>query len=301
MSRTQEEIIAKWPKEWNIPVVCVRCTTYNHEHYIAQALEGFIMQETDFPFEVVVHDDASTDKTADIIREYAAKYPKIIKPIYETVNQHSKRNGSLRKIMDEACKGEFIAICEGDDYWIDPLKLQKQVDYLRAHPECSLVRTEINRLYQKTGIVEKCFFTRIKKENNKDTLEDYIWNAWFAAPCTWLYRSDIPARPLLDGKKYFTGDILMLLNFASFGDVHFLSDVTAVYRILEKSASHFTRPVDNYRFWCRVKNTQKYYAKQMPFFFQLKFFFFIKKQHWGQIKSLIKATIKNVFCKKYHN
>ena len=294
MSRTQEEITAKWPKEWSIPVVCIRCTTYNHESYIAQALDGFIMQETDFPFEVIVHDDASTDKTADIIREYAAKYPKIIKPIYETENQYSKKDNSLRKIMDNACKGEFMAICEGDDYWIDPLKLQKQVDYLRAHPKCSLVRTEINRLYQKTGFVEKCFFTKIKKENNRDTLEDYIWNAWFAAPCTWLYRSDIPPRPSLNGKKYFIGDILMLLNFASFGDIHFMPDVTAVYRILDNSASHFKRPIDSYRFWCLVKNTRKYYAKRMPFLFQLKFFFFVKRQHIHAMKALICASLKRL-------
>ena len=86
-----------WPKEWDRPVVSVRCLAYNHEPYIRKALDGFIMQKTNFPFVVVVHDDASTDKTADIIREYESKFPKIIKPIYEIENQYSKQHISCRK------------------------------------------------------------------------------------------------------------------------------------------------------------------------------------------------------------
>ena len=133
LNRTQEEIIQKWPKDWNTPLVSVRCITYNQQSFIAQTLDGFLSQETDFPFEVIVHDDASTDKTADVIREYEKKYPKIIKPIYETENQYSKNDDSLDKIVDSACKGKYIAFCEGDDYWIDPLKLQKQISFLEKN------------------------------------------------------------------------------------------------------------------------------------------------------------------------
>lgn len=136
--RTQNDIMQNWPNEYNQPLVSVRCATYNHEKYIAQALDSFLMQDTNFPFEIVVHDDASTDKTADIIREYEAKYPKIIKPIYETENQFSKHDGSLRKILNNACKGKYIAYCEGDDFWCDSHKLQKQYEALEEHPECSL-------------------------------------------------------------------------------------------------------------------------------------------------------------------
>lgn len=124
------------------PVVAIQCITYNHEAYIRDALEGFVMQKTDFPFVAIVHDDASTDSTADIIREYAERYPDIIKPIYETENQYSKRDGSLGRIMRKAISetgAEFVALCEGDDYWTDPLKLQKQVDFLRSHPDYSIV------------------------------------------------------------------------------------------------------------------------------------------------------------------
>lgn len=104
------------------------------------------MQQTDFPFEAIVHDDASTDGSADIIREYAAKYPDIIKPILQIENQFSKQNGAITRIMDENTRGKYVAICEGDDYWTDPLKLQKQVDFLESHPEYSIC-------YHKVAIV----------------------------------------------------------------------------------------------------------------------------------------------------
>lgn len=123
-------------------MVSIRCTAYNHEKYIRDALEGFVMQKTNFRFEAIVHDDASTDGTAAIIREYAEKYPDIIKPIYETENQYSKHDGSLTKIMNEACKGKYIALCEGDDYWIEPYKLQKQVDFLESSPDYSMCWTD---------------------------------------------------------------------------------------------------------------------------------------------------------------
>ena len=121
------------------PLVTIRCITYNHEPYIRQCLDGFIMKKKNFRFEAIVHDDASTDGTADIIREYAEKYPEIIKPILQTENQYSKRDGSIRKILNENTHGKYIAICEGDDYWIDPLKLQKQVDFLENNESYGLV------------------------------------------------------------------------------------------------------------------------------------------------------------------
>ena len=102
----------------NAFVVAIKCLAYNHEPYIRECLEGFVMQQTNFRFVAIVHDDASTDKTADIIREYETKYPEIIKPIYETENQYSKHDGSLGRIMDaaiDATRAKYIALCEGDD------------------------------------------------------------------------------------------------------------------------------------------------------------------------------------------
>lgn len=119
-------------------MVSVICNTYNHEAYIRDALDGFVMQETTFPFEVLIHDDASTDATARIIREYAEKYPDLIKPILQTENQYSKQVGIFRTFQQPRITGKYFAFCEGDDYWTDPHKLQKQVDAMEQHPELDI-------------------------------------------------------------------------------------------------------------------------------------------------------------------
>lgn len=116
-------------------MVSIVCNAYNHERYIRQTLESFVMQKTDFPFEILVHDDASTDSTAQIIREFEEKYPELFVPIYQTVNQYSQKISILRTFQYPRARGKYIALCEGDDYWIDPLKLQKQVDAMERHPE----------------------------------------------------------------------------------------------------------------------------------------------------------------------
>jgi glycosyltransferase involved in cell wall biosynthesis len=129
-------------------LVSICCLSYNHESYIVRAIEGFLLQKTNFAFEVLIHDDASTDRTAEIIKEYEQKYPLIIKPIYQSENQWSKGLRSLTvKYGFPRAKGKYIAICEGDDYWTDPLKLQKQVDFLENHPDyilCSGGYTVLN-------------------------------------------------------------------------------------------------------------------------------------------------------------
>ena len=168
-------------------VLTVLCTSYNQVDYIRECLEGIVMQKCSYKWEAIVHDDASTDGTQDVIREYAVKFPNIIKPILQTENQFSKKDGSLRRILLEACKGKYIANLEGDDYWTDPLKLQKQLDYLESHPECGLVRTDFNRYYQETGKLEKGMFKSM--EGITDTFQDYLLNARFAGPCTWVYRA----------------------------------------------------------------------------------------------------------------
>ena len=117
--------------------VSVLCAAYNHEEYLRQTLDSFVNQKTDFPFEVLVNDDASTDSTGDIIREYAARYPEIIRPFYQKENLYSRRINLYDVVFFPACRGEYIAVCEGDDYWNDPEKLQLQVNWLDAHPEYS--------------------------------------------------------------------------------------------------------------------------------------------------------------------
>lgn len=124
--------------------VSVLCLAYNHEKYIRQCLDGFVMQKTTFPFEVLVHDDASTDGTAAIIREYEEKYPNIIKGIYQTENQYSQNVPFIKKYILPQSKGEYIALCEGDDYWTDPEKLQRQAEALDQYPTCHFCACRVN-------------------------------------------------------------------------------------------------------------------------------------------------------------
>lgn len=120
------------------PMVSICCITYNHGDYIRETLEGFLSQKISFPIEILIHDDASTDNTQQIIREYTARYPHVIRPILRTENQYSKGISNISVFNFPRARGRYIAMCEGDDCWICPDKLQTQVDYLEAHPGCAL-------------------------------------------------------------------------------------------------------------------------------------------------------------------
>ncbi len=121
------------------PLVSISVLAYNHEKYIRQCLDSILMQEVDFPYEVLIHDDASPDGTADIIREYEAKHPEIIKPIYQIENQYSQKNCidlfNIDMFNIDRARGKYLAFCDGDDYWLDPKKLQTQVDFLEKRSE----------------------------------------------------------------------------------------------------------------------------------------------------------------------
>lgn len=123
----------------NRPVVSVCCITYNHAKYIREALDGIIMQKTSFSYEIIIHDDASADGTKEILIEYQNKYPKIIRLILQHENVFSKGHRPFADYVFPAAKGQFLAICEGDDYWIDELKLQKQYDIMLRNPEAVMV------------------------------------------------------------------------------------------------------------------------------------------------------------------
>ena len=237
LNRTQEEIIQKWPKDWNTPLVSVRCITYNQQSFIAQTLDGFLSQETDFPFEVIVHDVASTDKTADVIREYEKKYPKIIKPIYETENQYSKNDDSLDKIVDSACKGKYIAFCEGDDYWIDPLKLQKQISFLEKNLDYGYSYTNFKGFNQQKQQFFEMNIEGLSGDNYAHEMLNPTSSIWTLTFCCRkeLYLS----RPKLNRKEYFCGDRLIFLHLASISKGLYLPECTSVYRKLSESASHF--------------------------------------------------------------
>lgn len=132
------------------PLLTIGCITYNHVGYISQCIEGFLMQKTTFPIEIIIHDDASTDGTSDIVKSYAEKYPSLIKAIIQKENQYSNGGRIYSRFIYPICNGKYIATCEGDDYWIDPYKLQKQVDFLEANPQYVFCgHNYMNNLYGK--------------------------------------------------------------------------------------------------------------------------------------------------------
>lgn len=134
--KTEQEIIATW-NESEAVIVSILCTTFNHEQYIQDAINGFLMQETNYPFEVIIHDDASTDATASIAKSIADLYPNIIKLVIQKENQYSKGE-KVSLIALGYARGKYIALCEGDDYWTNPHKLQTQIDEMMLHPECDI-------------------------------------------------------------------------------------------------------------------------------------------------------------------
>lgn len=211
-------------------LVTIRCCAYNHERFIRQCLEGFVMQKADFRFEAIVHDDASTDNTAAIIREYAEKYPDIIKPIYETENQYSKRDGSLMRIMNAHTRGKYVAICEGDDYWTDPYKLQKQVDFLESHPDYVMCSSRFDKYWQESGVLEE--------DPDKDfegadyDLQNLIGGKWLTQTLTVMYR-----RSALDLKHYarygMSLDMILFYELLKHGKGYCFPEVMGVYRYHE--------------------------------------------------------------------
>lgn len=219
------------------PLLSVRCITYNQEQYISQALDGFLMQKTNFPFEVIVHDDASNDRTADIIREYEKKFPKIIKPIYETENQYSKADGSLARIVNAACKGKYIAFCEGDDYWIDEKKLQMQVDFLEKNPEYGMCYTDVDIFIEN----ENRWCKKIVK--NKVTVFDFEnpYNTkGYLCNCTWCFRKEIFDNLSENKKIYIDGCLRLFYDMLLCSKMKFLDCVTSVYRRCNSGVSHFS-------------------------------------------------------------
>lgn len=226
------------------PLLVIKCLTYNHGDYLSQALDGFIMQKTNFPFVVIVHEDASTDGTANILREYASRYPKLILPIFESENQYSKKDGSLDYIVDKALNvsgAKYIAFCEGDDYWTDPLKLQKQVDYLEEHPDCSLVCSNYDIFLQKEQKIHMS-----DRKSGKISFNDILRHNYVAT-----LTAVIPISVLIeylefskDAPKWSFGDYPIWIFAATKGYIMRLLDTTAVYRILENSASHMTNDSD---------------------------------------------------------
>lgn len=212
-------------------LVAIHCLVYNHEPYLRDCFEGFVMQKTNFRFVAVVHDDCSTDHSADIIREYEAKYPDIFRPIYETENQYSKPDGSLGRIMNaaiDATGAKYIAMCEGDDYWTDPLKLQKQVDYMEAHPECAVCFHPVMVYDQRTGEEYPDTLTKVPQIT---TIHDLARLSNYMHSPSVMYRYNPKVgETMAQFGELGVGDYLSHMLYAEYGNICKLPDYMAVYR-----------------------------------------------------------------------
>ena len=221
------------------PLVSVQMITYNHEPHIAQAIEGVLMQETDFSIELIIGEDCSTDRTRDIVLDYQKKYPEIIRVVTSEHNVGMIKNGWR---TNKACRGKYIAFCEGDDYWTDPLKLQKQVDFLEVNPDYGLVHSDGDYFYVKN----KKLIKSVNKSRNVDLANvDDVFSAIIESnypviTCSVCLRSNILniAMPEIDKMpKFKMGDTVKWLEFSKRSKIHYFNESMVQHNLLEESAS----------------------------------------------------------------
>lgn len=231
INKTQDEIIKDWKNTSSSdPLVSISCITYNHINYIEQCLDGFLEQETDYPFEILIHDDCSTDGTTEIIQKYSTKYPDIIKPMYETENQYQKGKpaGSLIWNIPRA-KGKYIALCEGDDYWIDENKLQMQVDFLENNPEYTMCFHDAVVVNELENEVDSFSYHVIEKDYSATEL----FENWVVPTASMLFKKEILCYKLADRENFIAGDIVLVEQACVYGKVHGFKKKMSVYRIQE--------------------------------------------------------------------
>nr|WP_320017122.1 glycosyltransferase [uncultured Desulfobacter sp.] len=217
-------------------MVSICCLTYNHHKYIAKTLDSFLMQKTMFPFEIIVHDDASTDDTPKIVMKYAEKYPKIIKLIVQETNQFSQGEvfSIYSKYIFPQVKGKYVAFCEGDDYWIDSQKLQIQFEYMESHPNCSLAVHNVYREDESTG-------RRVLNHQNITTgayQGESALSIFISLPhttamfCRFEYFKNIP--------EYFfqapVPDYPMYFHCLTKGSLYYSENIMSVYRCLHSTS-----------------------------------------------------------------
>jgi glycosyltransferase involved in cell wall biosynthesis len=220
-----------WP-EGTVPVVSICSLAYNHESYVRDCLEGILMQETTFPVEILIHDDASTDNTANIIREYEARYPRLIKSICQTENQFSKGKVGAPLHAFPGKRGEFMAYCEADDYWTDPSKLQKQVDFLDRNPDYVMCYHDAKIVDESGNIVAESKLPAVDRRDFSSA--ELMKGAWtltlsrVVRNVTGRAEKEAPVRPM----RVLNLDILSTAIVGKYGKGKYLGDIKpAVYRM----------------------------------------------------------------------
>ncbi|MCR4641300.1 MAG: glycosyltransferase [Lachnospiraceae bacterium] len=212
--------------------VIVYCIVYNHEKHLRRCLDGFVMQKTDFSFSVVVHDDCSTDSSAEIISEYAEKYPQIIMPVLDKINRYSNDPEYFFHMYNSA-ESRYVALCEGDDYWCDENKLQRQYDYMEAHPECYLCCHD-TLVHDLTGEKEDRNF--LKSSSIRQLTAEEVFDAWLIHLSSYFFRNDHRIK-MEWGKGHWAGDYVMATTAYAKGPVDVLPQVMSVYNYRNPSGA----------------------------------------------------------------
>lgn len=220
-------------------LVSIICIAYNHEKYIKDTLDGFLMQKTNFPFEIIVHDDASTDNTAQIIKEYAEKYPDLIVPILQTENQYSQKVMIDIDILYPIAKGKYIAFCEGDDFWTNENKLQMQVDFLEKNPDYTACAHN-TIMHDCSGKHKDSLVVNSGNEHDVK-FEEVIWGMQNAYQTSALV---VKKEALLNvpefcknAYKHGFGDLPNAIWFTIMGKIRFMPDVMSTYRSMSSDSS----------------------------------------------------------------
>lgn len=232
--KTESEIISHWVGDIEKPIVSVSCITFNQEKYIEDALNGILNQKTDFPFEVLVHDDASTDGTVSIIKTYHALYPRIVRPLYQSENQYSKGRRIMPEFNFPRARGRYIALCEGDDYWVDPNKLQIQKEFLDENADYVICYTDILP-FDESGVINKDYGGA-----RKDLSEDQLQRGASLFTLTTCFRNLLEGWPReLVNVKY--GDIAIWSQLGDFGKGKYLPGIApSMYRVHDKGVHSMT-------------------------------------------------------------
>jgi len=211
------------------PLVSIVCITYNQAPFIRETIDSFLMQKTKFDFEILIHDDASTDNTADILREYLIKDKRFI-AIFQTENKFSKGINPGIEYLFPIARGKYIAVCEGDDYWTDPYKLQKQVEFLEANPDYSLSFHAAEHLNETSGC-KKSHRYKCKNGFRSFTIIDVIWKGGgFMTTNSIVFRTEYVSHLPEWVNKAPAGDYALSILLASKGKVGYLDTIMSVYR-----------------------------------------------------------------------
>lgn len=248
-----------------MPKVTVLCITYNHEEFIRKTLEGFVMQKTGFDFEVLVSDDASSDNTQSIISEFAKKYPDIIKPILRKENVGAEEN--FLAIADSV-KSEYVAICEGDDYWTDSLKLQRQVDFLDSHPDYSICFHPVKVVYTDASQSDEIYPFVINDNEIKMFTIEHLLAVNFIQTNSVLYRWRFGKGESIKEvcpKNILPGDYYIHLLHAQKGKIAMISGAMAIYHrhssglwcgsLTNPEALHLRHGIKELNFYLNVEKT----------------------------------------------